>query len=138
MRFYRDTALSGKGAALAPGRWNSENVSMVYAAESLAVARLEIEKGLRGSVPSVPFLSLKLSLPADAIDALPDAELPANWQRDPPGDATRRIGDRWHADAASLGLSVPSAAAPGKRNILLNPSHPDVQKIRIDETPLRF
>lgn len=39
---YADQAFSGQGARLAGGRWNRPGTPMVYCAESLALATLEI------------------------------------------------------------------------------------------------
>src|SRR5215475_11096126 len=39
---YEDTALSGIGASLVPGRWNKTGQPVVYCSSSLALATLEV------------------------------------------------------------------------------------------------
>jgi RES domain-containing protein len=123
---YLETAFSGEGARLYGGRWNSPGVSMVYAAQSLSLAQLELlvhleaEDVLRGHWRFIP------------VDVAPEAVLACEVVAEPPPDAaawpapasTRSIGDAWIASAVSVGLTVPSAVTPGERNLLLNPAHP--------------
>ena len=39
---YADQAFDGEGAKLSGGRWNSKGVAVVYAADSIALAALEL------------------------------------------------------------------------------------------------
>lgn len=55
--------------------------------------------------------------------------LPADWTRRV--DATRSVGDQWLAKSLKLLLKVPSAIVPETWNILINPSHPEVQHLTI-------
>ena len=52
---------------------------------------------------------------------------------------TRRVGTEWLASAKSLALSAPSVVVPLDRNIVLNPRHPDMAKIRsVSLSPFTF
>jgi RES domain-containing protein len=124
---FLDSAMSGEGARLYGGRWNSPGVAMVYAAQSLSLAQLELlvhleaEAVLRGH-----WRSLEVAVAPEAIlECESWAELPVDYAAWPAPASTRAIGDRWVAEAVSVGLSVPSAITPGERNLLLNPAHPD-------------
>jgi RES domain-containing protein len=99
---------------------------MVYAAQSLSLAQLELlvhleaEDVLRGHWR---YFTLAV-LPEAILDCESWAELPQNYAAWPAPASTRAIGDRWILESASVGLSVPSAITPGERNLLLSPTHP--------------
>jgi RES domain-containing protein len=139
---YLSATLSGTGASMSDGfRWNSLNTSIVYTAESRALALLEISV----------HLDLQHDLPADryivGID-IPDEleilelkleELPFNWDAKPPIFETKLIGDDFVFKKTAPVLKVPSAIIPQEFNYLINPTHPDSSKIRIFSTdPLNF
>ena len=44
---------------------------------------------------------------------------------------SRAIGDAWLAERRSLALRLPSALVPHAWNVLLNPAHPDADKMRV-------
>lgn len=124
---FQDAAFSGEGARLYGGRWNSPGVAVVYLAQSLSLAQLELlvhleaEAVLRGH-----WRYYSVAVSAEVIlhcESLTD--LPPDYAVWPAPASTRALGDRWVADSLSVGLTVPSAITPGERNLLLNPAHPD-------------
>lgn len=123
---FQYSAFSGEGARLYGGRWNSPGVAMVYAAQSLSLAQLELlvhleaEDVLRGYWR---YFALKVS-PQAILECEIWTDLPEDYAAWPAPASTRAIGDRWIAESVSVGLSVPSAITPGERNLLLNPAHP--------------
>jgi hypothetical protein len=44
---------------------------------------------------------------------------------------SKRFGDAWVAASPSLGLLVPSVVASEEKNLMLNPSHPRFQEVRV-------
>ncbi len=58
-------------------------------------------------------------------------DLPANWKADPIPQSVKKVGDRWIQHQDSVILEVPSAITPVEYNYLINPSHPDFEKIVI-------
>jgi|KBSMisStaDraftv2_1062788.scaffolds.fasta_scaffold30516_4 RES domain-containing protein len=72
-----------------------------------------------------------LEVPEDALTPLEAEELPRGWNALPPGPASKRFGDAWAASNSTLGLLVPSVIAPDEKNVVLNPSHPRFQEVRI-------
>jgi len=54
---------------------------------------------------------------------------PANWNRDE--NATRHIGAPWRRQGSSCLLAVPSAILPEELNFVLNPEHPDAQRLQL-------
>ena len=137
---FQESAFSGEGARLYGGRWNSPGVAMVYAAQSLSLGLLELLVHLEAEDV------LRQHWRYIAVDVLPEAVLQCeSWDALPPDYAvwpgpasTRKIGDRWIAESASAGLSVPSAIVPGERNLLLNPAHPDYAAATVVGAPTRL
>ncbi len=124
---YLEAAFSGAGARLYGGRWNSPGVGVVYTAQSLSLAQLELlvhleaEAVLRGH-----WRYFAVEVDPQAIMACESwSELPPDWAAWPAPVATQAIGDRWIAESVSVALSVPSAVTPGEYKLLLNPAHPE-------------
>ena len=122
------TAFRGEGAWLYGGRWNSAGTSVVYTSGSQALAALESLVHL-----NPPVIFKYLAIPIEFDDPLVEkvAALPADWTEEPPPPATKAIGDLWVKEARSAVLELPSVIILGEPNYLLNPAHPDFQKIII-------
>ena len=139
---YLESAFSGEGARLYGGRWNSPGVAVVYTAQSLSLAQLELlvhleaEAVLRGHWR---YFAVDVA-PRAIIECESWTDLPPDCAAWPAPVSTRAIGDRWIAESVSVALSVPSAVTPGERNLLLNPAHPGyVAAVVVDAPePLRL
>ncbi|HEU5284376.1 MAG TPA: RES family NAD+ phosphorylase [Burkholderiales bacterium] len=121
--------LSGHGAAIAGGRWNSPGVRIAYTSTSRPLAVLEMLVHVtRDTIP--PDMML---IPIDVPDrwiAQPE-RLPADWSNLPFSAAARKLGDSWVHGARSLALTVPSMVLPAERNVLINPEHPQMSRVRV-------
>lgn len=131
---YLNSALSGIGASLSEGfRWNSLSTRMVYTAESRALAILEVSVhlDLQEDLPTDRYL-ITLEIPDEVeILELDQMDLPLNWDAKPPTVETQLIGDDFVTQQTAAVLKVPSAIVPEECNYLINPLHPDAQKIKI-------
>lgn len=139
---YLDTTLQGVGAALTEGyRWNSLNTYLVYTAESRALATLEVSIHLDflEDLPTDRFY-VEIEIPDDIeILELSIDQLPENWDSKPPILETQFIGDDFVSQKNAAVLKVPSAIVPPEFNYLINPNHPDSEKIKvISIQPLQF
>jgi len=141
-RRFADTAFSGEGARLYGGRWNRPGQSLVYTAESRSLALLEMlvqDDPLRASYVLIP-----AQLAADiAIDSLQPADLPLDWRAPAGREVLQSLGAQWLHSLRSAVLVVPSAVVSAERNFLINPAHPDFQRILVGqpevlETDLRL
>lgn len=115
------------GSRLAPGRWNSAQAPMIYAAEHYSTAVLE--KLVHGSgylPPNQHFI--RITIPrGTSYEVFDPAALPG-WDSFPPGVSVEH-GARWCLEARSLILLVPSVVARMERNVLINPTHPEFRLI---------
>jgi RES domain-containing protein len=134
---YKDDAFSGEGARLRGGRWNSKGTTMVYTAGSIALASIEMLVNLPGPKLLAEFVRIPVHIPPDLIVDLPLDKLPGDWSSRPISPSIKAIGDRWVKDKPSAVLKVPSVVVPEEYNYLLNPYHPDFDKITIG-TPIVY
>ncbi len=115
-------AMSGEGAARYGGRWNPLGRRMVYTADSLALATLEMSVHLTGG--RVKYTAMQFEVTDEFVDVLDPSTLKRAWATDT--RSTERVGEAWAVSGRSLALAVPSAlvdARSGERNVLLNPVH---------------
>lgn len=135
MKVYRITKcrfiddLSGKGAALYGGRWNSKGTYIVYTAATSSLALLESVVHI-SNIATRGYCMLTLELPENSIQQISEKNLPFNWQQHPPPAALKKIGDSFIKENKNLAIQLPSAIVPEEVNYLLNPSHPDFKKIK--------
>lgn len=128
---YRND-LTGKGAAMFGGRWNSVNVPMLYTASSRALCTTEVAVHTPlGMVPDDYYL-VTIELPKDSMIAeLNPKMLPDNWKSFPYKHKTQDIGDKFINKNEYLALRVPSVIVQGDYNYLINPLHVDIKKVRL-------
>lgn len=137
-KFHLD--LSGKGAELYGGRWNSKGVAMLYTSQSRALAFAEVAIHIPvGIVPKDYFL-ISISFPDTAsILKLADTDVPPDWRSNPHSNSTQKIGDQFIAESKYLVLQVPSAVVPGDFNFLINPNHAQIKEVVINAVePFEF
>ena len=134
---YKDDAFSGEGARLRGGRWNSKGTTMVYTAGSIALASIEMVVNLPGPNLLEEFVIIPVHIPPNLILDLPLDKLPSDWNSRPISPSIKAIGDRWVKKRKSVVLKVPSVVVPEEYNYLLNPNHPDFEKITIG-TPIIY
>ena len=130
-------ALEGLGARKYGGRWNSKGFAVVYTSESLELAVLEALVHLDIDLLPKDVYQIGFELDDQFIARVP-APLPGGWDSPPPySPNVQAIGDRWIGSGSSLGLRVPASVLPSRSNVLLNPSHPEIRRLReIERGPL--
>jgi len=138
-RRYAADAATGEGARLYGGRWNSRGVRVVYASTSLALAAVETFVNLEPNLQPRDLVSIEVEISEELeIRRLDQKTLPRYWHqtRD---ESLRRFGDEWTRAGQTMALLVLSAAIRGEWNVLLNPAHPDFQKVKFGEpVPFHF
>ena len=132
--------ISGKGAELCGGRWNSIGVPMLYACQSRALAMAEVAVHIPLGILPDDYVLLTLYVPDEGgMKAFPFSKLPAGWYHYPPLGSTQRIGDKFIKEAAYLVLQVPSAVVREDFIALINPYHAAFHHIKIiDSSPFVF
>ena len=116
--------LSGDGARLFGGRWNSPGRAAVYLGDSLALAGMELLVHLGNLDVLKTYRKMPVYIPEALVMHIEADELPFGWET---GSrvTTRSIGDQWLVDRQSAVLQVPSAVVIGETNFIVNPDHRD-------------
>jgi RES domain-containing protein len=122
--------LSGKGAELSGGRWNSKGVAILYTCDSRALCTTEIAVNAPLGIIPKDYYIVKIEIPDNTAIEEP-TNLPNNWRSFPHSDSTKKIGDSFIAENKKMVLKVPSAVVDGDYNYLLNPNHKDYGLIKI-------
>jgi RES domain-containing protein len=122
--------LSGTGAKLYGGRWNSAGIPVLYTTENISLAVLEIL--VRTDISALPpaYHLVKLEVPDTMVPTIiSKAKLKKEWK----GDLryTQWIGDEFTKLNDSLMLKVPSAIVEDEHNYILNTGHPDIKKVKL-------
>lgn len=125
--------LSGDGARLYGGRWNSPGVSVVYLAESVSLAVLEVLVHLEATRILESYSLVRIDFEQSTVRTMVVDELPLNWADYPAPAELQAIGNAWVEASESLLLKVPSTIVPFEHILLLNPAHPDRGSISVAE-----
>ena len=135
---HKDKAYTGDGARVHGGRWNSKGVAVVYTADSLALASIEMIVNLPAPKMLQKYVRISAYISLDLVLELSEVDLPEDWNSRPISPSTRAIGDHWAKKQSSAALRVPSIVVPDEYNYLLNPSHPDFTKVKIGKPIVYF
>ena len=129
--------LSGEGASLYGGRWNSVGLKVLYTSQYISLTILESMVHLRTDlIPSSQFL-LSIEVPEKDIITISTSKIKEGWANEP--GYSQWIGDQFINGNQGLVLKVPSAIVPEECNFLINPLHRDFKKVKLNFTePLRL
>lgn len=128
-QYQRD--LSGTGAKLFGGRWNSKGVALLYTGESRALCTAEAAVHMPLGILPKDYFIVAIEIPDDSIQVLNVDVLPDGWDAWPHSHSTQQIGDDFIKRGEYLALKVPSVVVPGDFNYIINPQHPEIKKIHI-------
>lgn len=125
--------LSGNGARLFGGRWNSEGFYALYAASFRSLALLETlahtpAKMLESKIYMLVTISVPDKLAPHNIDV---KKLADGWDAPDIRQYTQQMGNIFLSDNKELLLSVPSVLMPEETNYVLNPLHADMKKVKV-------
>lgn len=138
MEIYRITQkeyaedLSGNGARLFGGRWNSEGFFALYASSSRSLALLETLAHTPAKMLDVRVYHLiTLSVPDNIVtQKLSLKNLMPGWDAPDTRPFTKKIGDSFLTNKKELILEVPSVMMPEEINYVLNPLHKDMNQVK--------
>jgi len=123
-------AFDGEGARRYGGRWNPVGTAVVYCAGSLSLATLEALVAFGRSEAPADMVSIRVEIPGDVpIEHVDPAALPRDWRAYPAPEALAAIGRTWLLAGRTAVLAVPSAITPTERNYVIDPAHPQFQRL---------
>jgi RES domain-containing protein len=118
------------GSAIYPGRWNTKDTPVIYAAESYSGAMLEKLATGNGQLPANQHYVAITIARGVSYEAVTKDHLPG-WDTPEPS-VSRDFGARWVREARSAILLVPSFVARVERNVIINPHYDDASSIEVD------
>ena len=122
--------ISGSGAKLNGSRWNTKGMPMLFTAEQISLATLEMLVHINFVEIPDSFHLLFISVPDEAPKVeIKISNLKSSWKND--DDYTAVIGDEFLREKNSLFLKVPSAVIVEEHNYIINPLHKDFSKVKI-------
>jgi RES domain-containing protein len=125
--------LSGTGAKLYGGRWNSPGTSAVYLSEHPALCLLEIFVNLGINQRTIPIDYVLMTV------VVPDSLLTESAPSGIPFGQEAKFGDAWIAARRTPVLWVPSVVMPQSYNLVVNPEHPASAAVFVrDITPFQI
>jgi RES domain-containing protein len=121
--------ISGEGARLKGGRWNSKGFAVIYTSSAISLSLLELLIHSASYDEIQTNVLMQIEAPDISIKSLTNTSLKQNWQNDI--EYSRFIGNEFLKNKESLLLKVPSAIIPDEYNILINPEHPGFKKVSL-------
>jgi RES domain-containing protein len=134
------TDLSGTGARLFGGRWNSVGISMLYTSTSRSLATLEVLVHTTHNFVPNDLEMVTIKIP-DTIskEEIKYKKIATQIKQHGIDARFQNIGDKWIKSNSSLLLMVPSVIIPEEMNVLINPFHAEFHKLKIiARKPFRF
>lgn len=131
------TELSGEGNAKTGARWNSPGRGVVYASFNLSLCVLETFVHLPALLRINPseMTAVRIEIPDEASRLDIDlTELPSDLAGEEAQERCRQLGDQWLTAHEHLVCTMPSMIVPQERNLMINPAHRLVARIKIVST----
>lgn len=127
--------ISGEGAKIAGGRWNTIGVPILYTSQHISLGILEILVRADKFTSPDNYTLVSIQIPDDKeILSIDLAKLKSAWEINT--GYTKYIGDEFLKNSPALVLKVPSAIVPQEHNFLINPLHKDFKKVKITSSEL--
>ena len=120
----RSNDLSGQGAAIEGGRWNSEEIVALYTSASRSLALLELLVHVEESElpPNLFITTIDIDDTAPMLE-ISGADLPADWWITE-HLKLKKTGDQIFREKNFIAIKAPSAVMPQEYNYILNPLFP--------------
>lgn len=123
----RYSVWSHVGTQTNPGRWNMHGEAVIYTATSYPLALLEKLVHWSGVLPTGQHY-VEAVVPAGISYEEFPPDLYPGWSVQRSLDA-KVFGSLWREEGRSAVLFVPSVIAPMAQNVIINPAHPEAQRI---------
>lgn len=123
--------LSGIGGLISSARWH-DHVPVIYTSLSSSTSVLEKLVHLQPAEIHHDLKMIQIEVPDYvSIERLELKQLPEDWRTYPSPEFLKRVGNAWLNSKTALLLRVPSAIDPIAENVLINPAHIDIHKVKV-------
>jgi RES domain-containing protein len=131
------TELNGEGNAKTGARWNSPGRGVIYASFNLSLCVLEsfvhLHPLLRINLPEMTAVRIEIPDESSRLD-IDLADLPSDLAGEEAEHRCRELGDGWLTAQEHLAFTMPSVLVPQERNLMINPAHRLMTKVKIIST----
>lgn len=128
--------ISGFGAKLYGGRWNSIGRAVVYCAEHISLSMLENMVYMTSGITQKDYSLVKISIPNENIQSIDYKSLKKKWINDV--EYTQWVGTQF-LNQNGFVLKIPSAIVEEEFNLIINPDHVNFKEVKIISTkPFHF
>jgi len=137
---YAHTPFDGEGAYRYGGRWSSPGTRLAYASEHQSLAMLEYFVHLDPQDAPEDLVLATADVP-DSVSrqVITVKDLPRNWRETPAPPELAQTGDEFAKKGKKCVLVLPSALAVNENNWLINPGHPEFERIVVNPPgPLHY
>jgi RES domain-containing protein len=115
-----------------PARWSAKGRFVIYTAGSRALACLENLVHRSGEGTNALYKVMIIEMPDSiSMEVLEESTLKRDWHTIDNYSYCQSLGGKWLNDSASAVLRVPSVVIKKEFNYLINPNHPDFNKIKL-------
>ncbi len=118
--------LSGEGAKLFGGRWNSQGLPAVYCSFTISLALVELFIHKRTYEEIKVNQLMEIEVDSNIPPVIDYKKLKPNWQNDE--NYCQFMGNEFLAGKNQVALKVPSAVIEQEMNLVLNPLSKDFHK----------
>ena len=118
--------LSGKGAMLYGGRWNSIGLPAVYTSYTISLALVELFIHKQTFQDILVNQLMEITVDDTITNIIENKKLKKYWQSD--AQYSQLMGNDFLTNPQNLCLQVPSAIIEEENNMVLNPQHKDFYK----------
>ena len=129
--------LNGEGNKKTGARWNSPGRGVVYASFNLSLCVLEsfahLPPLLRINLPEMAAVRIEVPDEASRLD-IDLADLPSDLIGEQADERCRQLGDGWLKVQEHLICTIPSIIIPQERNMMINPTHRLMAKVKLVST----
>ena len=123
--------ISGIGAKLKGGRWNSIGLPLLYTSESISLGLLEVLANANTLEELQSLQLVEIEIPSNAsVHQLQLSQLKKEWWKD--FEYSKWIGSEIIKENKVLVIKCPSAIIEIESNYLINPLHTSFKKVGIN------
>lgn len=122
--------INGTGGLYYPGRWHNAGTPILYTTGTLSLAKLEVLANslIKPADQSLLILNVPDDIPHKILEL---TDLPDNWSQYPAPASLVTFTEAWIRENQYLAMRVLSAQSELEFNYLINPRHPDHQRLEI-------
>jgi RES domain-containing protein len=116
-------SLTASGVA---NRWNKKDEFVIYAAQSISLATLELLVHKNSIHQEITYKSLTIQISDNnSIEIFDKKLLPKDWKSLNSYSILQNFGSLWYQSRRSLVLQIPSVIIPQEFNYIINTLHPE-------------